>query len=462
MDTRPDNAPPTAIPQTLSSLGQSSPFEDSGGTVPEFPTPSSPPRYEILSELGRGGMGVVYLARQTGLDRQVALKMILAGSHAGSESRGRFRAEAEAVARLSHPGIVQVHEVGEHDGLPFFSMEFCAGGGLDRRLKTGPLLPADTAALVETLARAMHHAHERGIVHRDLKPANVLLAACGLAEGAAKPQAAVPKITDFGLARKLDDAGRTREGAVIGTPNYMAPEQASGKAREVGPAADVWALGAILYECLTGRPPFLGATTVDTLALVMGAEPVSPRRLQPKVPRDLETICLKCLEKEPGRRYASASELADDLGRSLRGEPIRARPVGTGERVVKWARRKPAIASLLAGLAAVTLLGTAGVTWKYLESEEQRKLAEAERADAVDARSSALLAQGKADRRSTPWRSALTESSWRPAARVGTFGCGTWSGASRCVSSSPPAATCAAWPSTPPAGAWRLEAPFRA
>jgi serine/threonine protein kinase len=257
------------------------------------------PGYEILGELGRGGMGVVYQARQQGLNRLVALKMILAGGHAGAQERTRFQAEAEAVARLQHPNIVQVHEVGEHNGLPFFSLEYCPGGSLAHRLQSTPLPPAEAARLTETRARAIHTAHQAHLIHRDLKPANVLLGADS-----------TPKITDFGLVKKLDEAGHTASGAVMGTPSYMAPEQAGGKTRNIGPATDIYALGALLYEMLTGRPPFKAATSVETILQVLSEEPVSPARLQPGVPRDLETICLKCLQKEPLRRYASAAALA--------------------------------------------------------------------------------------------------------------------------------------------------------
>jgi WD40 repeat protein/tetratricopeptide (TPR) repeat protein len=308
------------------------------------PTTVDVPGYEVLGELGRGGMGVVYRARQVKADRVVALKMILAGAHAGPEELARFRTEVEAVARLSHPNIVQIYEVGEHNGLPFFSLEFCPGGNFDGRLSGTPLPPREAAALVQTLARAIQAAHVKGVVHRDLKPANVLLAEDG-----------TPKVTDFGLAKKLDEAGRTQSGAVVGTPSYMAPEQAAGRAT-VGPAADVYALGAILYECLTGRPPFRGATALETLEQVCGQEPVPVRRLQPKVPRDLETICLKCLHKEPARRYASAADLADDLRRFLSGEPIRARPVGRLERGWRWCRRNPATAAAAAVALAVAVV----------------------------------------------------------------------------------------------------------
>jgi eukaryotic-like serine/threonine-protein kinase len=271
----------------------SAPAEPTATTSEASPVGSlaAPLGYEILGELGRGGMGVVYRARQVKAGRLVALKMILAGAHAGREELARFQSEAQAIARLQHPHIVQVHEVGEHDGLPFFSLELCPGGSLEKKLSGTPLPPQEAARLVELLARAMQAAHQKGIIHRDLKPANVLLAEDG-----------TPKITDFGLAKKIDEAGQTASGAVMGTPSYMAPEQAGGRSKDIGPAADVWALGAILYECLTGRPPFRAATLMDTLFQVMSEEPVPPRLLNAKVPRDLETVCLKCLQKEPKKR----------------------------------------------------------------------------------------------------------------------------------------------------------------
>jgi WD40 repeat protein len=311
--------------------------------------------YELLDELGRGGMGVVYRARQGKLNRLVALKMILAGEYAGERDVARFRTEAEAVARLQHPNIVQIFEVGEHDGHPYFSLEFVDGGSLAQKLDGTPLPPQQAARLVETLARAMHAAHQAGVVHRDLKPANVLLTADG-----------TPKITDFGLAKKVGGepgastpGGLTGSNAIMGTPSYMAPEQAGGDSKKVGPVADVYALGAILYELLTGRPPFKASTPLDTVLQVVSDEPVPPRRLQPKTPRDLETICLKCLQKAPGRRYASAGALADDLRRFQAGEPIAARPIGRVERAAKWVRRNPMVAALAFAVVAALLLGTA-------------------------------------------------------------------------------------------------------
>jgi WD40 repeat protein len=339
----------------------------SDDTRPEDPAPGSfrpaVPGYEVLGVLGRGGMGVVYKARQRGLNRLVALKMILVGGHAGPAELARFRAEAEAIARLQHPNIVQIHEVGEHEGGPFFSLEFCPGGSLERKLAGTPLPPEEGAALVETLARAMQAAHDKGIIHRDLKPGNVLLAEDG-----------TPKVTDFGLAKRLGEAGQTTTGAVMGTPPYMAPEQTGGSKGPTGPAVDVYALGAILYECLTGRPPFKAATTMDTLMQVLSDEPVPPRQLQPRTPRDLETVCLKCLQKEPTRRYASAQELAEDLSRFLKAEPVRARPVTVADRAIKWVRRRPALATAYGLLALALLLGGlgGGATWLWQRAEEAR------------------------------------------------------------------------------------------
>ena len=305
------------------------------------------PGYEILGKLGEGGMGVVYKARHLKLDRIVALKMILAGGHARAADLARFRTEAEAIARLQHPNIVQVYEVGESGGTPFFSLEFCAGGSLDRKLNGTPLPGREAARLLETLANAMHAAHAKSVIHRDLKPANVLLAEDG-----------TPKITDFGLAKKLDDVGQTASGAIMGTPSYMAPEQAGGNSKEIGPACDVYALGAILYEGLTGRPPFKASTPLDTILQVVADEPVPPSQLQPKTPRDLETICLKCLHKAPEKRYASAAKLAADLRRFQDGEPIEARPVRAPERLWRWCRRNPAVASLMAATAMALVCGT--------------------------------------------------------------------------------------------------------
>jgi WD40 repeat protein len=326
----------------------------------ETPVPCRAPRtdwpaipgLDVLEEVGHGGMGVIYKARQRSLGRVVALKVLRTGM--GDEAAARFRTEAEAAARLHHPHIVQIHEVGEHDGRPYLVLEYAEGGSLNRRL-TGTPWPARSAAeLVLVLARAVQHAHEQGVLHRDLTPGNVLLDAEGR-----------PKVADFGLAKLVLGAapGQTKTLAVLGTPNYMAPEQATGQARHVGPAADVYGLGAILYELLTGRPPFRGDSSFDTIYQVVTEEPVPPRRLRAGLPRDVEIICLKCLEKGPGCRYPSAADLAADLGRFLRGEPIRARAAGPAGRLVKWVKRRPLPAGLVAVCLLATLLLVAGAVW---------------------------------------------------------------------------------------------------
>lgn len=324
--------------------------------------------YELLEVIDQGGMGVVYKAVQVELRRTVALKMI-AGFRAGPKQLARFRVEAEAVARLHHPHIVQIYDIGEVDGHSFFTMEYVPGGTLAHLLEAGPLDPRAAAHLVETLARAVHHAHTRGIIHRDLKPANILLtgvregggeeaadgAASGLAPDPCSLPPPVPKVSDFGLAKRVGaDSDHTATGEVIGTPTYMAPEQALGQTSEIGTACDIYAVGAILYEVLTGRPPFKGNTVLETLRQVISDEPTAPRRLRPAVPRDLEAICLKCLEKNPGRRYASADALADDLQRFANGLPVVARHLSVFGRGLKFARRHPiGTAALLLVLLAV-------------------------------------------------------------------------------------------------------------
>ena len=311
------------------------------------------PGYDVESVLGRGGMGVVYKARQLKLSREVALKMIIGGAFASASDRARFMHEAEALASLRHPHIVQVYDVGDLGGLPYFTMEYVEGGSLERKLAGTPQPALDAADLVATLAGAVQSAHAAGIVHRDLKPANVLLTAHG-----------TPKITDFGLARHFGrDATLTLSGSRVGTPSYMSPEQAAGKSGAVGPAADVYSLGAILYELLTGRPPFRAESAAATVLQVIHQEPAAPSRLNAKVPRDLETVCLKCLQKDPRRRYASAAELADDLRRFMEGRPTQARPPGRAGRLARWARREPATAGLVATALALVGLAVGGGFW---------------------------------------------------------------------------------------------------
>jgi WD40 repeat protein/serine/threonine protein kinase len=349
------------------------------------------PGYEILGELGRGGMGVVYEARQLALQRTVALKMVLTGTQAGPRDLARFRAEAAVIARLQHPNIVQIYDVGEAAGQPYFALEFVAGGSLARRLNGTPQPVRPAAQLVETLARAVQAAHDNGVVHRDLKPANILLQR-GEGRGtrdedhslAPRPSslAPIPKIADFGVAKCVDSAGETPggrgptvTGEILGTPSYMAPEQAATPRLPVGPAADVYALGAILYELLTGRPPFKGETPLDTVLQVLHNEPVSVTRLQPNVARDLETICLKCLQKEPRKRYASALELADDLHRFLSGEPIRARPPSALYRWGKFAQRNKALVAALLGVVLALALGAVTAGLLALRADQEREAA---------------------------------------------------------------------------------------
>jgi tetratricopeptide (TPR) repeat protein/predicted Ser/Thr protein kinase len=361
--------PTEATEATKATLPLPAGMEGTATAVPARPVregkrPIAIPGYEILGELGRGAMGVVYRTRQKGLGREVAVKMVLSGQFAGPHELERFRSEAVQLAKLQHPNIVQVFEVGECDGRPFFAMEYVPGGSLARLLGKKPMPAQQAAELAETLARAMHHAHERGIIHRDLKPANILLAADGS-----------PKVTDFGLAKGGGSAADTGTFAVLGTPSYMAPEQAGGRSRDVGPAADVYALGAILYECLTGRPPFRAPNWLDTVHLVATAEPVAPGALTSNLPPDLETITLKCLQKEPAKRYASAAAQADDLRRFLDGRPIVARPVSAWEKCWKWARRRPAWAALIVTVVIATAALVAGGVWFNTRLRQERDLA---------------------------------------------------------------------------------------
>jgi serine/threonine protein kinase/tetratricopeptide (TPR) repeat protein len=372
--------------------------------------------YEILGMLGCGGTGTVYLARQARPKRLVALKMLDAQGKSNPARFARFQSEAEVIARLQHPNIVQIFEVGQHEGRPYFSMEYLDGGNLAEWLGSHSLAAHDAVRLIATLARAVHFAHERGIVHRDLKPANILMSGpWGKRSGESErgqgnrltalnerallnpsgPPLNTAKITDFGLAKffgeqaeRLAESPATETGVIVGTPSYMAPEQASGQSKEIRPAADVYALGAILYETLTGRPPFRAPSVLQTLEQVRSQEPVAPRRLQPRLSRDLETVCLKCLEKDPARRYPSARALADDLARFLRGEPIHARPASPWERARKWARRKPALAVLLAvsGLFIVAMLATtARLQMALVETRKQRARADGNYREARDA-----------------------------------------------------------------------------
>jgi serine/threonine protein kinase len=314
------------------------------------------PGYEILRELGRGGMGVVYKARQISLQRVVALKMILSGAHARERDLDRFRSEAQAVANLHHPNIVEIYEFGEHEGLPYYSLEYVEGGSLGRKIRGRPFPCFEAARIGEELARAIQYCHQRGVIHRDLKPSNILLqrkseirnAKSGDTLKSSSPEIGVPisefdpKITDFGLAKLLEsDPGMTKSGMVMGTPSYMAPEQTQGRTRDIGTHTDIYALGTILYEMLTGRPPFRGESVIETMELVGSCEPIPPSRVHDKVPRDLETICLKAMAKDPERRYRSALALAQDLERFQAGESIVARREGTFPRIWRKVRRRP-------------------------------------------------------------------------------------------------------------------------
>ena len=377
--------------------------------------------YEILAELGRGGMGVVYKAVHHKLKRIVALKMILAGSHAGRDVLARFRLEAEAIARLRHPHIVQIFEIGEDDGKPYFALEFVDGGSLSRFSGT-PQPPRQAAEMVAVLAQAMHAAHQAGIVHRDLKPGNVLLTVRGdqlpapVGTAGRLPLAAFePKITDFGLAKRLDAKEQlSKSGAIMGTPSFMSPEQAEGSLRNIGPLSDVYSLAAILYDLLTGRPPFLGESVVATLVQVRHQEPVPPSRLQPNVPRDLEIICLKGLRKDVRQRYGSAQALADDLHRFLNGQPILARPAPVWERAWKWMKRRPGAAALVAvTVLAVCSVVTAVTLHAHNQSQEARlyrqELNRVKEQEGARDRSASTLLQAQRYEANGKWNEAYTE-----------------------------------------------------
>ncbi len=340
--------------------------------------------YELLGEIARGGMGIVYRAKQVSLSRPVAIKMILAGTYADQKAIDRFRAEAEAAANLDHPNILPIYEVGEHEEHQYFSMKLIEGGNLTSKLKELRKHPKKIAQLMAVLARAVHYAHQRGILHRDLKPANVLI-----------DQDGTPYITDFGLAKKVDaDDGSTKTGAVVGTPSYMAPEQARGE-KGLTTAVDVYSLGAILYEALTGVPPFRGETVFETIRQVIDKEPVSPQSLEPTANRDLSVIALKCLAKQSNKRYTDAGAFADDLERFVRGEPIQARPVSRVERVTKWIKRNPVVSGLVAALLLISLTGTGVIIAKYLEASYLRGVAEDKAKAEGKARAAAEAAEEK-------------------------------------------------------------------
>jgi serine/threonine-protein kinase len=364
---------------------ESPPLTDTTVAVPHSADLPQVPGYQVEDLLGRGGMGVVYKAWHLRLNRAVALKMLLAGPCARPEELERFLRESQAVAGLRHANIVQVYDAGEVDGRPYFTMELVEGGNLAEQTQGVPQPARQAAALVATLADAVQAAHQSGIVHRDLKPANILLSRDG-----------TPKVTDFGLARRLEgDGGLTLSGLPVGTPSYMAPEQARGQKAAIGPATDVYALGAILYELLTGRPPFRAESATATLQQVVADEPVPPARLNPQVPRDLATICLKCLEKDPAKRYPSAAALADDLRRFERGEPILARPLGRLGRLVRWARRRPAEAALLAAAVLVALAAAGGGGWVIGQRTQTARAVEADLREAVRLQQQSALPQAR-------------------------------------------------------------------
>jgi serine/threonine protein kinase len=385
-----------------------------GAGRPAGPLPARVAGYEILGELGRGGVGVVYKARHLPSDRVVALKMILAGEFATAAAVERFRREARAAAGLEHPGIVPIYDVGEAGRRPYYTMPFVSGGSLQDRLADGPLPPPLVARLVRQLAEAVQYAHDKGIVHRDLKPRNVLLQPAGPAPEGATPAATpwlaagrsgpgdgggvTPRLADFGLARAAAGDGLTATGDLLGTPAYMAPEQAAGDTRRTGPCSDVYGLGAVLYALLTGRPPFQAATPLETLRQVRDEEPAPPRRLNPGVPADLETVCLKCLRRDLARRYPSAAALADDLGRFLEGRPVLARPVGRLERGRRWCRRNPAVASLVSAVALSLIGGSVVAAAFALRANANAERADGEAEDARKARDDARRETAEAQR----------------------------------------------------------------
>lgn len=382
----------------LNSGGDTVGFAVGPGTGPGGFAQPQMPGYQIIGELGRGGMGVVYKARQLGLNRLVALKMVLAGAHAGEEQLARFNLEAEAVAHFQHPNVVQIYDIGQHQGLPYFSLEYVDGGSLSDKIDNKPQAPLEAAQMITILAQAMAYAHQNGIIHRDLKPVNVLMTKEGQ-----------PKIADFGLAKRLEgDSTHTRSGSIMGTPSYMAPEQARGDTKLAGPSVDIYALGAILYEMLTGHPPFVGATVLDTIEQVRTQEPVPPSQLQPNLPQDIETICLKCLQKETHKRYETMELLAEDLTRFLHGEPIKARPIGNLERLWRWTKRNPRIAALTGTILVLLIAGIVGSTTAAFTINRSRAAAVKARDEAArnaqlaeeakrEADANARLAEGQAN-----------------------------------------------------------------
>ncbi len=375
-DSSQDDAPPSAVTiDDASGELVGKPAEGrQDGDRPER-NPRAPRRigfYEILEEIGRGGMGVVYKAQDLRLKRTVALKVILAGGHAGEVELARFQTEAEVVARLKYHNFVQIYEVGSDEGLPFLALEYCPGGSLEDRVAEGPLGPHESAELIAKLADAMDHAHRAQVIHRDLKPANVLF-----------DEAGDPKITDFGLAKKLGDKdsdSHTRTVSVMGSLGYMSPEQASGHTRDATPAVDIYSLGAVLYRLLTGKTPFEGSSTAESLQLVINGVPVPIRRLRPSCPRDVDTICLKCLEKSPVDRYRSASDLADDLRRFINGEPIKARAATPLEQLISWSRRNQlpttiAVASIvMLAVLAGAMAWTTYRNYRVIETIQHREM----------------------------------------------------------------------------------------
>lgn len=400
---------------------EDTPRMEAGETIPDEATPAKERplqlEYEMLELLGRGGMGVVYKARHRTLRRMVALKTFEPTRNPTERERLRFRAEAEAVARFDHPNIIRIYEVDEWEGKPYLALELADGGTLGQRLQLYTYAPRDAAVLIETLARAVAHAHKHGVIHRDLKPANVLFASDG-----------TPKITDFGLAKLQDTESSardtTRTGDPLGTPRYMSPEQAAGQ-RDMGPAADVHALGTLLYECITGRVPFLAAGVVETLDLIRNADPPPLRRFQPSVPRDLETICLHALKKQPADRYPSAEAMADDLRRFLDRKPIEARPTPLWEKGWKWCRRRPGRAALVA--LGLILLASAGVAAIVFDRMEQARIADLrDEVDHLVREGQAALAREEDEVAETRFRDAWVRVQGEPALRDYQTGVSGW------------------------------------